>query len=185
MKLAIPILGLHAVVLLTVALSVPVSNASSDEMPPPITTEYAFTARVQVGEPLIVDRTPDGVRRYIPITGGSVSGPNLKGTVLGVGGDSQMIRSDGVFVVEARYIIRTDDNVLISVVNRGLRRASQATMARLMKGEHVAREEYYFRTVAQFEAPLNSRYAELNNSVYVGTAEREPSAAIVHFYRVL
>ena len=58
-------------------------------------------------------------------------------------------------------------------------------MARLMKGEHVARDEYYFRTVVQFEAPLNSRYAEMNGSLYLGTAEREPNAAIVHFYRLL
>jgi len=153
--------------------------------PPAISTEYAFTAKVQVGEPLIVDHTPDGVRRYIPITGGSVSGPHFKGAVLAVGGDSQMIRSDGVFVVEARYMIQTDDNVLVSVVNRGLRRAPPAVMARLLKGEHVAREEYYFRTVAQFEAPLDSRYADLNNSLFVGTAEREPTAAIIHFYRIL
>jgi hypothetical protein len=96
-----------------------------------------------------------------------------------------MIRSDGVFVVEARYMIQTDDNVLVSVVNRGLRRAPPAVMARLLKGEHVAREEYYFRTVAQFEAPLDSRYADLNNSLFVGTAEREPTAAIIHFYRIL
>jgi hypothetical protein len=74
---------------------------------------------------------------------------------------------------------------LISVVNRGLRRAPPAVMARLMKGEYVAREEYYFRIVAQFESPLDSRYADLNSSLFVGTAEREPAAAIVHFYRVL
>lgn len=163
----------------------PIGNALSADGPPVIATEYAFTASVDVGEPLTIDRTPDGIRRYIPITGGSVSGPHLKGKVLAVGGDSQMIRSDGVFVVEARYIIETVENVLISVINRGLRRASPAIMAKLIKGEHVAREEYYFRTVAQFEAPLDSPHADLNNSLFLGTAEREPAAAIVHFYRVL
>jgi hypothetical protein len=155
------------------------------DAPPGISTEFAFTATVQVGAPLTVDRAPDGVRRFIPITGGVVVGPHLNGTVLAVGGDSQIIRSDGTLVVEARYMIRTDDNILISVVNRGLRRASPEVMARLMKGERVGREEYYFRTVAQFEAPVSSRYANLNSSVFVATAEREPAAAVVHFYRVL
>jgi hypothetical protein len=154
-------------------------------MPPPLVTEFAFTATVQVGEPLTVDRTPDGVRRYIPIVGGTVSGPLLNGIVLAVGGDSQMIRSDGLVIVEARYMISTDDGILISVTNRGFRHGPPAVMARLMRGEHVAREEYYFRTVAQFEAPIGSRYASLNEYLFIGTAEREPHAAIVHFYRLM
>lgn len=160
------------------------SDASA-EGSPPVKTDYAFTARVHVGEPLTVDRTPGGVRRYIPIIGGEFEGPLAKGTVIAVGGDSQIIRSDGVLVLEAKYMLRTDDGVLISVVNRGLRRGSATVMARLMKGEYVRRENYYFRTVAQFDAPLDSPYAELNNYIFVGTAEREPATAIVHFYRLL
>jgi hypothetical protein len=151
----------------------------------PINVEYAFTAKVRVGEPLNIGSTPDGVRRFIPITGGVFSGPMAQGTVLAAGGDSQLIRSDSAVMVEATYTLRTDDGIAISVVNRGLRRASPDIMARLMNGEHVAREDYYFRTLAQFTAPFDSRYAEMNNYLFVGTAEREPSAAIVHFYRLL
>ena len=151
---------------------------------PALNSEYAFTANVLVGTPLVVDRAPDGVRRYIPITGGTVEGPGIKGKVLPAGGDSQIIRSDGVIVLEARYMIQTDDNVMISVTNRGFRHAPPAVMARLLRGEHVGRDEYYFRTVAQFEAPVGSRYDELNKYLFVGTAEREANAAIVHFYRV-
>jgi Protein of unknown function (DUF3237) len=132
----------------------------------------------------VVDQTPDGVRRYIPIVGGTVAGPELNGKVLAAGGDSQIIRSDGVIALEARYIIQTDDNVLISVTNRGFRHASPDVMARLLRGEHVDRDQYYFRTVAQFEAPVGSHYGELNRYLFVGTAEREAQAAIVHFYRV-
>jgi hypothetical protein len=150
----------------------------------PLNTEFAFTANVFVGTPLVVDHTPDGVRRYIPITGGTVAGPVLNGKVLPAGGDSQIIRSDGVIVLEARYMIQTDDNAMISVTNRGFRHAPPGVMARLLRGEHVGRDEYYFRTVAQFEAPVGSRYEELNKYLFVGTAEREANAAIVHFYRV-
>jgi hypothetical protein len=151
---------------------------------PPLNTEFAFTAHVLVGSPLVVDQTPDGVRRYIPIVGGTVAGPGLSGTVLPAGGDSQIIRSDGVIVLEARYIVQTDDAVLISVTNRGFRHASPAVMARLLRGEHVDRDQYYFRTAAQFEAPVASRYGELNKYLFIGSAEREANAAIVHFYRV-
>ena len=148
-------------------------------------TEFAFTATVLVGTPLVVDQTPDGVRRYIPIIGGTVAGPAIDGKVLAAGGDSQIIRSDGVIVLEARYMIQTDDDVMIAVTNRGFRHAPPAVMARLMRGEHVGRDEYYFRTVAQFEAPVGSRYEQLNQFIFVGTAEREADAAIVHFYRVI
>ena len=151
---------------------------------PALNTEYAFTANVLVGAPLVVNHAPDGVRRYIPIIGGTVTGPAINGKVLAAGGDSQIIRCDGVIVLEARYIIQTDDNVMISVTNRGFRHASPIVMARLLRGEHVGRDEYYFRTVAQFEAPVGSHYDELNRYLFVGTAEREANTAIVHFYRV-
>jgi len=151
----------------------------------PLKSQFAFTANVLVGTPLVVDRAPDGVRRYIPIIGGTVAGPALNGKVLPVGGDSQIIRSDGVIVLEARYIIETDDNVMISVTNRGFRHAPPAIMTRLLRGEHVGREQYYFRTVAQFEAPVGSGHEELNKYLFIGTAEREANAAIVHFYRVM
>jgi hypothetical protein len=58
-------------------------------------------------------------------------------------------------------------------------------MGRLLRGAHVSPSEYYFRTVAQFEAPVGSRYEYLNKFIFVATAEREANAAIVHFYRVL
>lgn len=151
---------------------------------PALNSEYAFTANVLVGTPLVVEHTPDGVRRYIPITGGTVAGPGINGKVLPAGGDSQIMRSDGVIVLEAHYMIQTEDNVMISVTNRGFRHAPPAVMARLLRGEHVGRDEYYFRTVAQFEAPVGSRHEELNKFLYIGTAERGANAVIVHFYRV-
>jgi hypothetical protein len=39
--------------------------------------------------------------------------------------------------------------------------------------------------MAQFEAPLGSSAEWTNKSVFVGSAEREADAAIIHFFRVL
>jgi hypothetical protein len=152
---------------------------------PALRTEHAFTAIVAVGNAIVVGKGPDGLRRYIPIIGGSVSGASLTGTVIAGGGDSQIVRSDGGIVLEARYLIKTHDNVMISVINRGLRNAPAEIMERLARGEHVPPAQYYFRTVAQFEAPLESSYEFLNRFLFVATAEREAEAVIVHFYRVL
>jgi hypothetical protein len=152
---------------------------------PALDTEFAFSARVLVGAPIVVGQGPDGLRRYIPILGGSVSGPLLSGSVIAQGGDSQILRNDGVLLVEARYMIQSDDGVLISVLNRGLRAANPEVMEKLGRGEQVPAGDYYFRTTPSFEAPMGSQYEFLNRFVFVATAEREPDAAVVHFFRIL
>lgn len=153
--------------------------------PSPLRTEYAFTAHVLVGAAVIVGQGPPGLRRYVPITGGCVNGPQLNGEVLAAGGDSQVLRADGVLAAEAQYVIRTDDGVTVAVFNRGLRWGPAQVIVRLSRGEPVAPEEYYFRTAAQFEAPVSSRYEWLNRAMFVATAERNVNSVVVHFYRIL
>jgi hypothetical protein len=152
---------------------------------PPLRTEYVFTAHVRVGPALIVGPGPLGLRRYVPIIGGTVHGPLLNGTVVPGGGDSQFVRTDGVLELEARYSIRTDEGLLAMVINSGLRFGTAEVIERLARGEPVQPAEYYFRTTARIEAPSGSRCDWLNRAILVGTAERTADAAIVHFYRVL
>jgi len=140
---------------------------------------------VYVGTPLEVGPVPAGRRRFIPITGGEVQGPLLNARVLPGSGDWQVVRSDGVISLRARYLLETPDAVRIAVDNRGLRRASPEVMARLSRGESVLSTEYYFRTAAEFEAPVGSNYDWLNKSLFVATAEREPESVRVHFYQML
>ena len=147
-------------------------------------TEYAFTARVLLSPTIVVGDCPEGLRRYVPIIGGTVDGPLLKGEVLAAGGDSQVVRADHVLAVEARYVIRTATGVNVGVLNRGLRHGPPEVIARLARGDKVTPSEYHFRTVALFEAPLGSSYEWLNKSLFIGSAEREIDAAIVHFHRV-
>ena len=146
--------------------------------------EFAFEARVSVQTPLVVGKSSHGLRRIVPITGGTFEGPNIRGRVVAGGADWQYVRPDGVLVVEARYTLQASDSVLIMVTNRGIRRAPLAVMERLGRGEPVDPSEYYFRTTAEFEAPLGGKYEWLNQSVFVGIAERRPDAAIIRFYRV-
>ena len=151
----------------------------------PVVTEFAFEARVAVQTPLVVGKSSHGLRRVVPITGGTFEGPNIRGRVVPGGADWQFVRPDGVLSVEAHYTLQTSDSVLIMVTNRGIRRASPEVMARLGRGEQVDPSEYYFRTTAEFEAPIGSKYEWLNKSVFIGVAERRPDAAIIRFYRVL
>jgi hypothetical protein len=144
-----------------------------------VPAEFVFEVVAQVDAPLVLGQTPRGLRRVIPILGGTVAGPRLNGTILPGGADWQFVRPDGVLQLEARYTVRTPDGALISVTNRGLRHGPPEIIDRITRGEPVPAGSYYFRTVAEFEAgPLEW----LNKGLFLGLAERRPDAAIVRFH---
>jgi hypothetical protein len=147
--------------------------------------DYAFTVRATLSPPVVIGEGPEGLRRFIPITGGTFDGPLLSGKVVPGSGDWQVVRDDGALSVEARYTLEASDGVLIAVNNRGIRHAEPEIMAKLSRGEPVPASSYYFRTCALFEAPVSSPHAWVNRCLFVATAEREPNAAIIHFYRLL
>jgi hypothetical protein len=151
----------------------------------PIATEFCFTARAELAPTETVGDMSQGVRCFVPILGGTVNGPRLSGSIVAGGGDWQVIVSPRRVEVEARYFIRTDDGVLIAVFNRGLRRAEPHVMRRLVNGEAVPPDQYYFRTLPRFEAPIDSPHAWLNESLFVATAEREGAAAVIHFHCIM
>ena len=158
------------------------ANGDSSNAP---RTSFAFEARVQVAAPLIVGESSQGLRRVVPITGGTFEGPRIRGRVLAGGADWQVVRPDGVLSIEAKYTLETDDRVLIMVTNKGVRHGPKEVIERLARGEAVAPSEYYFRTTAQFEVASDSKHAWLNRAVFVGVAEREASAAIIRFHELL
>jgi hypothetical protein len=92
------------------------------------------------------------------ITGGTFEGPKMKGTIIPGGADYQMSGTGGRTEIEAIYSIKTDDGVYIHVRNNGI--ISMGT------GSNGA-PAFYFRTTPKFEAPVDSKYAWLNNAVFV------------------
>lgn len=145
--------------------------------------ELLFEASATLAPPLEVGPTPAGIRRVVPITGGTFSGPRLSGVILAGGADWQYLRADHALVVEAQYLLRTDDGVLIQVTNSGLRHGPETVMQRLSAGEHVDPREYYFRAAPRFAAP-SGRYDWLNRSLFLCTAARAASAVRLWFYEV-
>lgn len=127
---------------------------------------------------------PIGERRRVPILGGVFGGERLEGRVLPGGYDWQLLRDDGVTVLEAQYALETSDRAVIRVINRGFRHGPQAVMQRLAAGEAVDPGEYYFRATPIFEAP-EGRYSWLNSSVFVCTGERLPDCVKLHVFEVM
>src|ERR1700736_3448224 len=93
--------------------------------------ELIFAAAVSVGPPLDLGDVGKGRRRIVPITGGEFSGPDIRGQVVPGGADWQILRSDGVSELEARYTLRTDDGALIDVRNFARRHGPAEVMSAL------------------------------------------------------
>ena len=113
--------------------------------------EYVVTLHVTLGQAFQVGDTGKGTRTVIPITGGTFEGPNIKGEVLPGGADYQM-QLDGRTEIEAIYCIRTDDGVSIHVRNCGI----------IKMGDGM-----YFRCAPRFEAPKDSKYAWMNECLFL------------------
>jgi hypothetical protein len=145
--------------------------------------ELVFALHARLGDMVVVGQTPEGLRRMIPIVDGTFSGPKLQGTVLGGGTDWQFVRSDGVTVADATYLLRTGDGVLIQIHNRGLRHGPSEVIRRLTAGEQVDPAEYYFRTSPSFLVPAGP-YEWLNRDLFVATGARYAKAIELEFYRV-
>ena len=91
--------------------------------------------RCEVGALVSLGPGPQGERRYVPLLGGTVLGPELAGEIVEGGVDWQIARADGVLDIAAHYVIRADDGGLIEVQSHGLRHGPPDVMARLARGE--------------------------------------------------
>jgi len=93
-------------------------------MPPPDAVprvEFAFEERVTLAPAVVLGNTALGHRQYIPITGGTVAGPKLKGQVVPGGWDFQLTYSaSDCTQLSADYFLKADDGTLIHVFNEGL-----------------------------------------------------------------
>ena len=127
--------------------------------------------------------TPQGRRRIINITGGRFTGERLSGRVLPGGADWQVIRTDGVADLDARYTLETNDGALIYVRNHGLRHGPPEVLKQLMAGEAVDPSRYYMRTTPTFETG-DARYAWLNRIICVATGARRAAAVELDVYEV-
>ena len=109
--------------------------SAAEPSSPELRTRFVFEAHVSVAAPLVVGQATVGLRRVIPITGGTVTGPRLKGRVVPGGADWQFVRADGVLELEAKYTLESDDGVLIMVTNRGMRHGPAAVIEKMARGD--------------------------------------------------
>jgi hypothetical protein len=144
---------------------------------------FVAEIRVDVGQPITVGETGAGLRRVIPILGGSVEGPRLAGRVVPGGADFQSLRADGVMELEAKYVLEATSGALIYVVNRGLRHGPAEAIEKLMRGEPVDPKLIYFRAAPAFETAAPD-FKWMMQSLFVCTGARLPTQVLLSLYEI-
>ena len=152
-------------------------------LPPPPALLPMTQVRCEVGALVSLGAGPLGERRYVPLGGGTVRGPELNGSVVEGGVDWQINRADGVLEIAAHYVIRADDGALIEVRSEGLRHGPAAVMAQLARGEPVAHEAYYFRTLMRFTTGA-PQWQHLNKLLAISVGQREARLVQLDVYRL-
>jgi hypothetical protein len=136
-----------------------------------------------VGPVVSLGLAPAGERRYVPLLGGTVSGPGLSGRVVEGGVDWQVARADGALEIAAHYVVCTDDGALVEIRSDGLRHGPAEVMQRLARGEPVRPDEYFFRTIIRFTTGAAS-WLHLNKAIAIAVGRREAAKVVLDFYRV-
>ncbi|GAB2636941.1 DUF3237 domain-containing protein [Gordonia jinhuaensis] len=149
--------------------------------PPGLT--YLAGFRIDVGTALAVTPPEQATRRIVPITGGSVRGPEFTATILPYGADFQTQRSPATTDLDARYALQTPTGELVFVTNTAVRSGAPEDIEALASGRRVPAESIYFRCCPQFttDAP---RWGFLNDRLFVGSGRRDPEQVVIDVWMV-
>ncbi|MGH7105286.1 MAG: DUF3237 domain-containing protein [Acetobacteraceae bacterium] len=142
----------------------------------------ALAIHARVAAPISLGRSSAGERRIVPITDGVVTG-RVAGRILPGGMDDQLVESDGLTRLIARYVIESADGALIHVENHGMRHGPAELMERLRRDEPVDPSSIYFRCAPRFHT-IAEPHLWLTRALFVGTGVRRPDHVELTIFEV-
>lgn len=128
--------------------------------------------------------TPQGLRKIVPVVGGTLEGPRLDGDILPGGGDWARTTPDGVLHLDVRLTMQTRDGALIYIYYIGIRHGPDHVIQAMARGDPFDPNEVYFRILPRFET-ADKRYKWLNKVLCIGTGERLPDGPRYQIFEVL
>jgi hypothetical protein len=147
------------------------------------TLKFFADANVLVDKPQEVGRAPRGVRRLIPILSGEFKGENWRARMMPGGADAQLIISDTLTELDARYTLELDGGDLLYVHNRAIRSGPPELMAKIARGEPVDASQIYFRCFPTFET-ASTALRWVNERMFVGSGARFPDRVVMRFFEL-
>ena len=127
-----------------------------DGIPPPATGKLVFEANVTLGQIYDVGDTQFGHRHHIEITGGTVKGPNIDGTLRTGGLDWQLTFSNGAVEDEEVNIITTSSGASIYFRNCGTAAAAETSCASFRISKRRTADRTPSSTPESSSAPASS-----------------------------
>lgn len=147
-----------------------------------ISGSYLCTLAAQVEAPITVARFGEMQRKVIPIIGGTVTG-RIEGKILPGGADWQFAYDSGATDLEAHYCLELDGGDVVEVKSAGVRSGDPEVIAKVMAGEDVSPDAYYFRTSIKFRTS-SERYAWLNRILTVGICGRDQNGVLIRLFEI-
>jgi hypothetical protein len=134
--------------------------------------EFLFQMDVHVTNPMVVQPGPNGDRVIVAATGGTFTGPKLKGKVLaGPGAEWATLRPDGSLKADVRLVLETEDEALILMTYNGM-------VCPVEDGT------FRIRTAPLFETG-DRRYTWLNQVQAVGIGGSHEMGVLYDVYQIL
>ena len=128
-----------------------------------ILTEYLMTLRGSLEPAQVIDSS----RVAVNVPGGTVDEPRIKGKILPPAGDWGYILPSGVFRLDVRATIQTDDGEIIYVTYNGVWQATKEVTDKFNNGETITSADCYFFSAPTFQTK-SEKYGWLNAVQAVG-----------------
>jgi len=140
----------------------------AEGIPAPTRGELAFTITLDIRDTYDVGNTPYGHRRLLAVSGGTISGDRLSGSVLTGGLEYELTLANGVIEYQGINVLEASDGSRIFVRSCGVAPGEGATP----------------RVIPDFEATTTGSWAFLNTGMFVATREVTAGALRLDVYDV-
>jgi hypothetical protein len=130
-------------------------------IPAPEQGTPAFRATLRLGAVHDVGETPLGHRRVLDVTGGTLAGDRVSGTILSGGLEYELDLTTGTAEIEQLHMVRLADDSVAFLRTRGVTVAGETRIA------------------ADFEVATTSTHSWLNNGIFVGVRTVDPATHTV------
>ncbi len=155
--------GFAKILIVAAWLSLPFSVALAAGPATSVQAEYLMTLYVPTAESHVVDDT----LRVINHPDGSVEGPKIKGNISPPSSDSLRNLGNGIFRLDVRLTIQTEDDQIVFVTYSGISNCPKEARERFLRGEMLHSGDCYFITAPTFETK-SERYSWLNGVQAIG-----------------
>lgn len=145
--------------------------------------DYLVSLNIELGSkgPAPVGPGPYGTRLVAGVAGGTFHGPRLMGKIHPGGGDYILADSDGVWHLDVRLVLETDDGAFIYLQYAGVLVMDDKIKEARAAGRPMEFGDAYFMIQPRFETG-DKRYAWLNGIVAAGEGRIVPGKVEYKIY---